>query len=393
MELPTDIELSSRLKNILIEFTNVLERRKEFELEFNIFSLVSDTYHKENFHSEIISKLLDPKGKHNEKAIFFELFIDFLYNLGCAVDKNDYLTDEISVIKEKPIDAQRRIDILISTKNHAIIIENKINDAVDMNNQLVDYYKYCLNNNLIVDAILYLSLDGCKLPDRNKWTMSDQQYFEAILSKLQTISAFDIRRPERAVYSWLESCCNAKISENSKFILIQYKQLLKSLRGYIMETNVLEKYYEWISINQEKLKDLEEWSNIHKNLTRYYPSKLKTQIDIFNTNQYYFRNCNLWRDDELIFSNIGDDNNHYLKVAFISNTRCEIRLMNNSGNWVYDEIFKSNDQFLSLFIEEDDDWFFKRTEYNFINDFNTFTEDIKKTLDIIAKIIRNIRKD
>jgi hypothetical protein len=387
-----NIELSSELKEILSEFDHALEKRKEFELGFNIFSLVSDTYYRENFHSEIISALLDPAGKHQEKTIFLELFLDFLINIGVGINKTDYLTSKASVINERSITGQRRIDILITAGNHAIIIENKIYNAIDMNNQLVDYYKYCITNDLNVDAILYLSLDGYKHPDRNKWSISDKKYFDEIQSKLETLSAFDIKRPERSIYSWLSKCAeHPRISDNSRFIIVQYTQLLKYLRGYIMETNTLEEYYEWISKNEEKLKDLEKWSNIHNNLTRYYPTKLKSLVDPINTNQQYYQYSKFYLDEVLIFAKIGDDEDHYLQVAFESNNYCEIKLMNVSRNWVYDEKFKANNQFLNLFQEGDNIWFFKQTEYNLIHDFNKLSDDIKESLVVVSEIIKNAK--
>ena len=385
-----NIELSSDLKEILNEFDHALEKRKEFELGFNIFSLVSDTYYRENFHSEIISALLDPDGKHQEKTIFLEVFLDFLINLGVGINKTDYLTSKASVVNERSITGQRRIDILITAGNHAIIIENKIYDATDMNNQLVDYYKYCINNELNVDAILYLSLDGNKHPDWNKWSISDKKYFDGVKLKLIPLSAFDIKRPDRAIYSWLSKCAeHPGISDNSRFIIIQYSQLLKSLRGYIMETKTLEEYYEWISKNEGKLKEFEKWSYIHNNLTRYYPTKLKSLLDPINTNQQYYRYSKFYLDEVLIFDKIGDDDNHYLQVAFESNNYCEIKLMNISRNWVYDEKFKANNQFLKLFQEGDNVWFFKQTEYNLIHDFNKLSDDIKESLIIVSEIIKN----
>ena len=146
--------IDPELRSIFEKFDEALKKRKDFELGFNVFSLVSDTYYKENFHSEILFCLLDPEGAHSEGRLFLDKFLDFL-----NIDKNNYKTD-IKVYNEYRILDRRRIDILIRSKENAIIIENKINGATDMENQLIDYYKYCKNEKLGVDAILYLSLDA-----------------------------------------------------------------------------------------------------------------------------------------------------------------------------------------------------------------------------------------
>lgn len=71
------IEEDNKLTGILNKFSEILRKRDEFKLGFNVFSLVSDTYYKENFHSEIIYALLNPKGEHGEGCLFLDLFLDY----------------------------------------------------------------------------------------------------------------------------------------------------------------------------------------------------------------------------------------------------------------------------------------------------------------------------
>ena len=46
--------------------------------EFNLFTISTSTSHLENFHSDVISILLDPEGVHRQKEKFLHKFIDFL---------------------------------------------------------------------------------------------------------------------------------------------------------------------------------------------------------------------------------------------------------------------------------------------------------------------------
>ena len=48
------------------------------EVGFNVFTLTSDLYYRENFHSDIIAAFLNPKAKHNEGNLFLDAFIDML---------------------------------------------------------------------------------------------------------------------------------------------------------------------------------------------------------------------------------------------------------------------------------------------------------------------------
>ena len=55
-----------------------ISRWKNDPLGFNAFSLVSDYYYRETFHSDIIGSILDPQSPHGEGSVFLRLFIEFL---------------------------------------------------------------------------------------------------------------------------------------------------------------------------------------------------------------------------------------------------------------------------------------------------------------------------
>ena len=55
----------SDVKTIGIYYEKV--KQEVFEIGFNVFKLSSDLYFRENFHSDIIKSLLDPKENHQEK--------------------------------------------------------------------------------------------------------------------------------------------------------------------------------------------------------------------------------------------------------------------------------------------------------------------------------------
>jgi len=366
-------EITLELRDILDEFDKAIKKRKEFELGFNIFSLVSDTYYKENFHSEIISALLNPHGEHNEGRLFLDLFLDFL-----KMDKANYATD-VKVCNEHPIQKQRRIDILIRSNTNAIIIENKINGATDMDNQLIDYYNYC--KELEVDAILYLSIDGKKHPDEKKWNC-DPLTKKEIKGKLRLIGAFD-NETEGTIFHWLEKCMVKAKNWDTIFIIKQYQQLLKSLRKYIMETTELEKYFTLISKveNKDKVLEIEKWIDIHNNLINYYPMKLKSDIS--------YRETRIWEATGVCFDNIGNDDYYYLKVTFIDNYKCVMRILVNSRakGRDHDDELNNSGEFRKIFDHNGSDgWVFEK-QYDFIRGFNKLIEDVEMILLLVSEII------
>ena len=133
---------------------------------FNIFELISDIYYRENFHSDIIAQLL-----RNE--IILKNFLDFI-----GVDKSKYENCEVEREESK-------IDILIKTEKNCIIVENKLNWAGDMPEQLFRYYNECKNNKkLEVDKIVYLS--------PNSWKQPEEQSIKEIPKELiKTIIGYD----------------------------------------------------------------------------------------------------------------------------------------------------------------------------------------------------------
>ena len=147
--------LHQKFENIDKEIERI-EREKQNN-GFNLFTISSYNSYLENFHSDVIALLLSPKERHLQKEKFFKLFLSFLIErYGAIIDENNYQNYE--VLREKG-----RIDIWIKDKvsKKCIIIENKINDAIDMPNQIERYYDYASEKGYLVDSIVYLTLYCC----------------------------------------------------------------------------------------------------------------------------------------------------------------------------------------------------------------------------------------
>ncbi len=116
---------------------------------FNIFDIV-DSSHNEVVICRVIHELLSPTGNHYQKDNYLKLFFE-------SVLKTNISDEEIKtarVHREYQITNDRRIDLVIETRDTFIPIEVKIY-ASDQNKQCYDYYQYAKNS-----MLYYLTPNG-----------------------------------------------------------------------------------------------------------------------------------------------------------------------------------------------------------------------------------------
>jgi len=126
-------------------------------MSYNIISISTYTGHLENYHSDIWGFLLDKEAAHKKGNLFLTIFIDYLISSG-IVDKN---LREI-LIQADTFRERGRIDVLIVNEEHnvCIIIENKINNAVDQDKQLERYRDKAQRSKWKIEAMLYVTAGG-----------------------------------------------------------------------------------------------------------------------------------------------------------------------------------------------------------------------------------------
>lgn len=214
------------------------------ENPFNVFTMVSDLYYRENFHSDIIKTFLDPVENHNEGAAFLYAFIDFI---------NDSFRDKVCISKQNYTSAkvsreQGKIDILVSSEasKHCIVIENKMYNAIDMHRQLPRYYDFMTELGYTIDAAVYLPLDAKKCPDQSAWTEADKQH---VLPLLCIVPAYQ-KKGVNLVNGWIEPCTLKTKNLDCISVLRQYGELIKTLSNNMMDSIILNKFYQ--SLVEEK---------------------------------------------------------------------------------------------------------------------------------------------
>jgi len=288
--------------------SKALKIQKEKELNrFNLFTLSSYNSYLENFHSDIISMLLDPEERHNHSSKFFSLFFEYLIAFGISIKMDDYALPEIT--REKG-----RIDIWIkdNTSKRSIIIENKINNAVDQDNQLQNYYDYATTHGFEVDAIIYLTLnDQKKAPLTNSNTIDE---------KVINISAFSNKHNDLC-NGWLKRCYDISTDEDARSFIYQYLKVIKHLSQEGMDREIKNEFYRVVSTTQgfDKVKVI---SSLNQNLEKY-------RADLFFENireKYFpFTKTHRYRPNHWLFENYYENGIKYkLDVYFHSDGSARI---------------------------------------------------------------------
>lgn len=187
---------------------------------FNVFELCG-VWSTEMRHSAILRELLDPQGMHGFKTKFLEAFFK---QIGLEFDPNGCRA------KTEVAYSNGRMDIVISSGDVAVVIENKIY-AGDQEDQLKRYKEEWLEaQSGKKQALLYLTLDGHEASNAEHVDYQRISYRNDILA-------------------WLETCIGMATEKPLvKSALEQYKELIKKLTGKDMDpkmekdiTNVVKK--------------------------------------------------------------------------------------------------------------------------------------------------------
>jgi hypothetical protein len=210
--------------------------------QFNVFTIISDIYYRENFHSDLIAAFLNPDYHNNDHT--------YVANLIHLVNLFDNISIDTSSYQQK-VTVEREVgrrDITIKTADkRAILIENKINDAGDTYNQIPTYVQQLNNENYQIDAIIYLTLNQMKEPDQATWNISEEERIK-IKNKIVSIRAFD--GTTKDLYrGWIEKCILNANNQETKSILIQYKQLLRHLTSNHMDLEYFTKFKNYLVQN------------------------------------------------------------------------------------------------------------------------------------------------
>lgn len=235
---------SSEIIDICNDFLE--KKAKEGQIGFNIFQIISDKYHREDFHSDFLAILLNPKENHGCGNSFLNLFVSMIEKAMHKYHGKDfnfahYYSDS-EVCREYPTN-DGRIDILIkSSKNkRAIVVENKINGAPDMPKQIPRYYNFLSEKGIVVDAIVHLSLDGNKSLSRDGWSKEDEKHVNPVLVR---IPAYNQSHTINLVDDFFNQAIPLSNSIDVVASLRQYSKIIKHLNQNNMDKSSMERFYQ-----------------------------------------------------------------------------------------------------------------------------------------------------
>lgn len=243
---------------------------KPKDLGFNFFELVSDIYYRENLHSDILKEFLDSEGKHGEGNKFFRLFVELLNQVN---PKLDIKIEDFSNYSTKREEGRIDISILSEASKKAIIIENKINGAPDMEHQLPSYVNGLENKGYSVVAVVYLTLGVSNGPNRDeKWSEEDCKKVDEKLVKLVAHQL----PVKTCLSSWLKECIDLAEKNDVKIILKHYKDLICHLGKESVNMEEVGNFYSLLHENQIKP---EEIKNIVDKIPEYFIQMIYDNIE------------------------------------------------------------------------------------------------------------------
>ena len=333
---------------------------------FNIFELISDIYYRENFHSDIIAQLL-----RNE--IILKNFLDFI-----GVDKSKYENYEVEREESK-------IDILIKTEKNCIIVENKLNWAGDMPEQLFRYYNECKNNKkLEVDKIVYLSPNSLKQPE-------EQSIKEIPKELIKIIIGYDGENND--FYTMvLQKSLEEMNNKESKEWLLLLEHYLKILRqtGVTKMDTLTKKFYEKIKEEPQEYEKIKLIVDMYNNLTTTRANSLISK----------FINGKIWGNPPFVYFDfyIKDKRKNYAINIFVNKydysnlylySRENDREKFEKDNKDIEAWLKKHNLFEGF--EKDETWYNEwNKNFKFPEEENELYEFTKKLIECLEKDVESI---
>lgn len=327
-------ESFSKKNEQFIKLINEYSQKKDLRLsEYNltkenrfcIFDNFSPKYYYEKLHSEILKTILDKNTIELRNESFLNIFLECI-----KLDNTLFFNNNVMVDLEYPINPNvptEAIDILIHDDKNALIIENKINNAIDQKNQLVRYMKFVQEElNISNYYVVYLTLIPGKKPPINKYSVDFEKYTKLLSSKgkLIFLSAVENDETKNSLVNFFLPRCEERIEEMykisetedlllTKLYIKQYKILLNKLGGYAAMESTNRELAKEIFSNKDCITSsfdfVDFWQNRFSSLYPIIYDEIKNELDILtkdeNDKWFYLEinnNCHVYFECDGHFS-------------------------------------------------------------------------------------------
>jgi hypothetical protein len=375
-------QASDLINGILDGYVNFINSAKSFCDErdsilkkynigkFNIFTSIADGYYwKELFHSHVLGLILDPNTPEIGSIQYLTEFCRVLNEKNKNIASHDFSnTVKIELEAEDESGRERgNIDIFVYDETHCIIIENKLNNAIDQPDQLARYLRIAKNKGKEIYAIVYIPLYQ-KTPSFN-YSDEYKKDIDEITKKLVILPAIELAE------KYLDICASGseKEKETACVYIRQYANLIKDLGGKSMTTDVDMEFLKKIFSNKESVtaaKNIAEvWSRKDKLIGEILREPI---IEELNLDDF---------DDETKGKSLTDD----ISLVFWFQERITVGFVINNGEFDENTQTRLNN---ALIGEKQLNKYFEAVESNETEIFQIFNlDDFDGTIDEMKQIL------
>lgn len=254
------------------------DRRVHFE-QGHYFNLIeiADLVYDENFHSDFIATLLDPKGKHGQGAIFLRCFFECLKglhpnpNLPEPDDQWTVEREKLECVHSGDLEGRiGRTDISLERDKFRLIIENKI-DASDQPSQIARYAK-CAEERGFDWALLYLTIHGERPANHSMTGIGEEDEPKVFLIDYRVF-----------IQQWINMCLKqVGAIHRVREMLTMYAQTISCLAGDSTENKAASEMGEYINCSNDfraaKLIH-DAYEEKQSEITKQFMEKIKAQME------------------------------------------------------------------------------------------------------------------
>ena len=357
---------------------------------FNIFK-ITNIASDEVTICRVLYELLSPSGSHYQGTTYLKIFIEEVLK----IEMSESELGSATVYREPWIDGNRRIDIVIRTKERFIPIEVKIY-AEDQKNQCYDYYQKAINSNLFYltrfgDLPSEYSTNGLTDKEITAISFSDDilKWLENCLEQKETIKIAPIREVILQFMSAIRSFTNQMEDEKEmeiKDVIMKSPVNMRSaiaiessvteckrdLMGNFFKTieekvdrKKLENEYDYAANEGEKVNKFYSLKNSTcPGISYLYKTDVKPNIDIWVRIEiedfifvgYCVANCQKWEKQSL---SEGEIMNHikWIDKPQIDNWWAYYEYLPDDNSDETPDFRNANEYYLNLFSKEEFDSF------------------------------------
>lgn len=373
-----DKELYEKLQKYMnIAYEQKMKKNDySYENHFSFFMTIADQYKKENFHSDLLKVILDPKTTEIGNPKHLQNFLEII-GLGKNAFGNEATIENYVQVERE----EHRVDLLIKYNNpkskKAIIVENKINNANDQDNQLARYYEKLTEDGYEILSMPYITKFGGKVPDYNNWDKRYKKYVDIIFNnKNHLFFDLPVDGGKNSILEFLNKYIQQYNEENNLALLFlkQYQILLNKIMGATEVTLEDEKNIKTLFEDDQKSEIkalLESWGKRGECAYNYI---VKHHNNIIKMKTIHGSEC-------LIIEN----NNDYFEGVYLypCETSIQIGFYREKNNWSA-KLYKEAEEYMKRICNEhlrteiDSSWIYKYKNWYFvcieIDQFNNFNE-------------------